>query len=86
MATVQTHAFKMYRKEFMKLRAEMSPVAFKLMKKIANSTCARLRDLNVKIMRELSGEHEEEQKQEEARGAKEGLTGLWNRLFGRPGS
>ena len=79
-ATVQVHAFKMYRKEFMQLRAGMSPVAFKLMKKIALTTCRRLREINSKIMKELSG-GEEEQAPTPAED-KQGLAGLWSRLFG----
>ena len=85
-ASVQVHAYKMYRKEFMKLRAEMSPVAFKLMKKIAVSTCARLRDLNWKIMKEFTSGQPEEQTQKPARASEQSKAGLWNRLFGRPGS
>lgn len=85
-ASVQVNAFKMYRKEFMLLRAGMSPVAFKLMKKIALTTCKRLREINRKIMQELSGEGGEEPQAPEASDTKLGLAGLWNRLFGGKGS
>lgn len=59
-ASSQVQAHKIARTDFLLMRAEMSPVALKLMTKIATITCDRLRDLNWKMMKEIA--HGEEAK------------------------
>ncbi len=62
-ATSPVQAHKIARTDFLLLRAEMSPVALKLMTKIATVTCDRLRDLNWKMMKEIAREQEVKKQQ-----------------------
>ncbi len=80
-ASTEVHAYQIQRKDFMKLRNQMSPAFFKLMQKIALITCGRVRSLSDKIMREVTGEEAPaEDKAEEQSQPK--WMGLWKRIIG----
>ncbi len=80
-ATTEVHAYQIQRKDFIKLRSQMSPAFFKLMRQIAILTCGRVRNLTDKLMREVTGEEAPAEKG----GAEEktpGWLGLWKRIMG----
>lgn len=80
-ATTEVRAVQILRNDFLQLRAEMSPAAFKLMRKIAQTTCRRLREVNRKILAEVSGEPLDQGQQRGAGGPR--WLGLWNKFFGK---
>ncbi len=81
-ATTEVHAYQIQRKDFMKLRSQMSPAFFKLMQKIALITCGRVRGLTDKIMREVTGEEAPAQEEQAKDAATPKWMGLWKRIIG----
>ena len=80
-ASTEVHAYQIQRKDFMKLRNQMSPAFFKLMQKIALITCGRVRGLTDKIMREVTGEEAPAEEKAEGKSQPKWM-GLWKRIIG----